>query len=117
MWTLRPAGENDLGRVYDFLNSSFREQLLAEPLPERELFLEATRKALEEGMEHYSFLEQDEKLEGVIRIFVEQESCEIWGRQLRTLFYHCGRIAFEELGMQKLHWNSRKNNRAMMRTC
>ena len=117
MFTLRPAGTSDPGAIYRFLNTPVREKLLAEPLPEEGKFLLQSARNHESGRERYYILEQDGSMEGIIRIITPEQSCEIWGRALRTLFYHCGRIAFEELGMPRLRWYVRWNNRRMIRTC
>jgi hypothetical protein len=72
---------------------------------------------MEQGKESYYLLEQDCRLKGLIRILQLDGTCEIWGRALRTLFYHCARIAFEELNMASLCWYVRNNNQRMIRVC
>ena len=103
--------------IYKLLATPQRELLLAEPLPSRAVFLRRTANDIRAAVERYYCLERTGNLEGIIRILPLEESCEIWGAALRTLFYHCGRIAFEELRLPRLWWCVRANNRRMIRTC
>jgi hypothetical protein len=117
VYTLRRAGAEDLPVIYQSLNTPLREKFLVEPLPAESLFLQQSEIELKSGREFYYLLEQDGVVSGLIRIMVPVESCEIWGRSLATLYYHCGRIAFEQLGMNRLQWYVRQNNRRMIRIC
>ena len=116
-FTLRGAEVSDLPEVYQMLNSPMRESFLIDPLAPQGEFIQQTTLNMEEGRESYYLLEQDSKLKGLIRILRSDGSCEIWGRSLRTLFYHCARIAFEELNMPSLCWYVRNNNRRMLHIC
>ena len=117
MYTLRRAGSADFSAIYHLLNTPLREKLLVEPLAQEPEFLQQSQLNLQSDTEFYYLLEQDGVILGSIRIMVPEESCEIWGRSLATLYYHCGRIAFEELQMKRLQWCVRQNNRRMLRIC
>lgn len=117
MYTLRRATVEDLPAIYRLLNTPAREKLLAEPLPPESEFLQLSEIEMKSGREFYYLLEEDGVAIGLIRIMSAVESCEIWGRSLATLYYHCGRIAFEQLGMNRLQWYVRQNNRRMVRIC
>ena len=107
----------DLPIIYALLDHPLRQKLLIEPLPSLDEFLQLASDALKSGHEFYYLLENDGAAQGIIRIMLADESCEIWGRALSTLYYHCGRIAFEELKMSRLHWYVRQNNPRMIRIC
>ena len=91
MYTLRKATVDDLPAVHTLLDHPLRNQLLIEPLSPLEEFLAQTLAAMESEHDFFYLLEKESVPEGVIRIMFLDESCEIWGKALSTLYYHCGR--------------------------
>jgi hypothetical protein len=118
MYRIREAIERDLSLIHQMQNIPLREKLLTSPLPAVETFVAHRAEQLRTGMERYYLLQGEEHMPvGFVWICVAQETCEIWGRYLHSLFYACARIAFEVLGMNRLVWNVRQNNRRMLTVC
>lgn len=117
MHAVRPASLGDLPAIHRMQDVPLRERIMIRPLPRREDFLAQSAAEMEAGREYFFLMEQDGAPEGFIWIRRPDETCEIWGRHLHTLFHACAWIAFEHLGMPRLAWNVRESNRRMVRLC
>ena len=117
MYRLRKAGLQDLPLIYDMQNVPAREKFLMTPLPEIETYIADARVQINAGNEHFYLLEMDSKAEGLIWISSALETCEVWGRHYHSLFYACAKLAFEDLGMQRLLWWIRQSNRRALKAC
>lgn len=80
-------------------------------------FLSRAEREMVAGHEYYCLLEKDEVPNGFLWISVPEETCEIWGRHLRTLFHACAWFAFEKLEMPRLNWCVRQSNRRFISVC
>ena len=118
MYRIREAREQDLTLIHQMQNIPVREKLLTSPLPPVETFIAYRAEQLSRGNERYYLLQGDRHSPvGFIWISIVEETCEIWGRYLHSLFYACARMAFEVLGMHRLFWNVRQNNPRMLSVC
>ena len=117
MYQIRDASPADLSLIHKMQNLPVREKIMNRPLPPLEDFVTNTAQKMRDGCEKYYLLEQHGEAEGFIWISLAAETCEIWGKQLHSLFYACARIAFENLSLNRLVWSVRQNNRRMLKIC
>ncbi len=117
MRIIRTASVEDLPVIHRMQDIPLREKIMIRPLPRQEAFLAETAAEMAAGRESFYLMELDGTPEGFIWIRRPEETCEIWGRHLHTLFYFCAWIAFEQLGLRRLCWNVRESNRRMIRVC
>jgi len=117
MYRLRKAEPSDLPLMYKMQNVPTREKLLTSPLPPVDIYIARATIEMNAGNEHFYLLETDSTAIGLIWISTAEETCEIWGKHIHSLFYACARIAFEDLKMQRLVWWVRQSNRRMLKVC
>jgi hypothetical protein len=117
MYRLRRATVVDLPEIHRMQDTPERETILVSPLPSRSEFITKTENEMREGREHYAILESDHGPAGFLWILVPDESCEIWGRHLRTLFHACAWFAFEKLKLPSLSWCVRLSNKRFISVC
>ena len=117
MYRLRCASERDLPAIYGLQNIPERDLILTSHLLPFSDFLTHAQSEMNANREFYCLLEISDQPAGFLWISKPDETCEIWGRHLHTLFYACAWFAFERLRMKRLNWNVRASNRRMILVC
>jgi hypothetical protein len=117
MYKLRRASVADLPAIYELQNIPQREFILTSHLLSYPEFIQRAETEMDSNREFYCLLEVSEVPKGFLWISKPDETCEIWGRHLHTLFYACAWFAFEKLQMQRLNWNVRISNHRMIAVC
>lgn len=111
MYIFRRALLSDLPSIYNLQNVASRTQTLIFPLLPYDSFLKETEARLKSGHIHYYILEKDTSPVGFAQF---QKISEIWGvltwgKQVSTLAYASGKVAFEDLQLPKLTFAVRRD--------
>jgi len=114
---LRRASTGDLALIHRMQDRPIRDRIFLDPLPPRVAFCAMASERMVRGEELFYLLEVGGRVDGFISIRPPETTCEIWGRHIHTLYYLCGRLAFEPLGLPRLTWYVRGQNRRMLRLC
>jgi hypothetical protein len=114
---LRRASPDDLALIHRLQDQPIRDRIFLHPLPPRDAFCAEAAERMARETEHFYLLDVNDRTDGFISIWPSETTCEIWGRHLHTLYYLCGRLAFGPLGLPRLTWYVRGQNRRMLRLC
>ena len=117
MYRMRSASVADLPAIYELQNIPQREFILTSHLLPYSEFIQRAESEMNAGHEFYCLLEMSDEPKGFLWISKPEETCEIWGRHIHTLFYACAWFAFERLQMKRLNWNVRISNHRMIAVC
>ena len=115
MNTIRKAELSDLSEIYRIQNVPFRDHVFIEPLYSLEEFIQDTKKRMQVNGEYYYVQESEGSIEGFIRL-LQKGHWEVltWGKWLNTLLYATGIVSFEKIGLPKVIFAVRFDNKRVV---
>jgi RimJ/RimL family protein N-acetyltransferase len=112
---IRKAELKDLQEIYRIQDVSFRDHVFIEPLESMDEFIRDTKRRMEADGEFYYVQEFEGSIVGFIRL-LKKNDWEVltWGKWLNTLLYATGIVAFEKMGLPKVIFAVRFDNKRVV---
>ncbi len=118
MYTYRKATEADLPTIHHMQDVPFRDHVYANVLPDEAEFCQVGAHRMQSGEETFYMLEHDGAPEGFVHYIRPpggHTDIIVWGRWIKTLMYAAMKVAFDQLGCDRVFAAVRQDNKRVIK--